>query len=525
MASLLVAAAARGAKRPRGKMATQRKRPSSSQPRPAAATPVAADDGDEVAVPGGVVDARRIERLTADLPLAPRGKSVVYWMARDMRVQDNWALLHARDIAAASGGRLHVVFCLVPKFLEGTMRHADFMLKGLQEVETELKELNIPFELLQVAYGGHGKAMVAYCRKHNIGTVVCDMSPLRVVKAWQQPASEALGAAGVCCLRVDAHNIVPVWQASNKQEVGARTIRSKITIQYGEFFTEIPKLKPVSGQKAGPKVDWDKAYASLEMDKSVKPVEDLFPPGGKAARRQLAGFCKDRLKIFAKDRNDPTKDAQSGLGPYLRFGQISAQRCALEARRAAEKDTSLQEGCDSFLEESIIRRELSDNFCWYQPHYDSLKGAAGWAQETLQKHAKDKREYLYTPKQFEEADTHDDLWNAAQLQMVREGKMHGFLRMYWAKKILEWSPTPEEALKTGIRLNDRYSLDGRDPNGYVGVMWSICGIHDMGWAERKVFGKIRFMNYAGCKRKFNVPEFVARYTEPAQPVKKRPRRA
>ncbi|CAK9015423.1 unnamed protein product [Durusdinium trenchii] len=166
---------------------------------------------------------------------------------------------------------------------------------------------------------------------------------------------------------------------------------------------------------------------------------------------------------------------------------------------------------EAFIEESVVRRELSDNFCFYNDKYDSLEGAAAWAQQTLKDHAKDKREHLYTMEELEGGKTHDDLWNASQQQMVQEGKMHGFLRMYWAKKILEWSPSPKEALQRSIELNDRYELDGRDPNGYVGCMWSICGVHDMGWKERPVFGKIRFMNYAGCKRKFNVPAFVAKY--------------
>lgn len=190
----------------------------------------------------------------------------------------------------------------------------------------------------------------------------------------------------------------------------------------------------------------------------------------------------------------------------------------------------------AYLEEAIVRRELSDNFCFYNEHYDSLKGCTNWAQKTLDDHRKDKREYLYSLEEFENAKTYDDLWNSAQIQLTKDGKMHGFLRMYWAKKILEWSDTPENALKTAIYLNDKYSLDGRDPNGYVGecqndfsihnrlteinlrcfycpsgCMWSIGGVHDQGWGERAIFGKIRFMNYQGCKRKFDVNAFVARF--------------
>lgn len=199
------------------------------------------------------------------------------------------------------------------------------------------------------------------------------------------------------------------------------------------------------------------------------------------------------------------------------------QRCALAAQTCGKQSAATKKASESFIEELVVRRELADNFCFYNDRYDQLEGCSEWAQVSLQKHAKDKREYIYSLDELQQGKTHDDLWNAAQLQMVREGKMHGFLRMYWAKKILEWSPTPKEALRRAIYLNDRYELDGRDPNGYVGCMWSIGGIHDMGWTERPIFGKIRFMNYAGCKRKFNIPSLVARYpeeTENKKPAKR-----
>jgi len=263
------------------------------------------------------------------------------------------------------------------------------------------------------------------------------------------------------------------------------------------------------------------------VDRTVMPVAG-FTPGSKAAHVKLHEFIQNRLAVFADKRNDPNVDALSGLSPYMHFGQISAQRCALTVRKADENPpagaskAAIGKGCESFLEESIVRRELSDNFCWFQPKYDSLEGAAGWAQETLATHQVDKREYVYSESDLETGKTHDDLWNSAQMQMVKEGKMHGFLRMYWAKKILEWTASPEEALRIAIRFNDRYELDGRDPNGYVGCMWSICGIHDMGWTERPIFGKIRFMNYAGCKRKFNVAGFVKKYQPEANDASKEP---
>jgi deoxyribodipyrimidine photo-lyase len=208
-------------------------------------------------------------------------------------------------------------------------------------------------------------------------------------------------------------------------------------------------------------------------------------------------------------RNDPTQNGQSQLSPYLHFGQLSAQRVALEvvgrnAPPAAE---------EAFLEELIVRRELADNFCFYNASYDSFKGFPRWAQVTLHDHRKDPRAYSYTLKELENARTHDDLWNAAQTEMIVKGKMHGYLRMYWAKKILEWAENPEQALRTALYLNDKYELDGRDPNGYAGIAWSIGGVHDRPWKERGIFGKIRYMSYQGMNSKFNITGYIKKVIE------------
>lgn len=297
-------------------------------------------------------------------------------------------------------------------------------------------------------------------------------------------------------------------------EYSAKTIRAKIHRLLPEYFVEFPEIaksdcKWVSGDP--PAVDWDELLAELLREGSEVPEIGWCRPGEEAAMEVLmgskGGFLTGRLANYSSDRNDPTKSkALSCLSPYLHFGQISAQRCALEARKLKK---SYPQAVDTFLEELIVRRELADNFCYYQPHYDSLLGAWDWARRTLMDHAADEREHIYTRDELEKAKTADPLWNASQLEMVHHGKMHGFMRMYWAKKILEWTSGPEEALAIAIYLNDKYEIDGRDPNGYVGCMWSICGVHDQGWKERAVFGKIRYMNYAGCKRKFNVDGYIA----------------
>ncbi|KAH8370648.1 hypothetical protein KR093_004427, partial [Drosophila rubida] len=449
---------------------------------------------------------KRIRMLSAENDVKePCKGGVVYWMSRDGRVQDNWAFLFAQRLALKVELPLSVVFCLVPKFLNATLRHYKFMMGGLQEVEQECRKLNVAFHLL---LGPAVERLPEFVIAQDIGAVVCDFAPLRLPRQWVTDVGKAL-PKNVPFAQVDAHNIVPLWVASEKQEYAARTIRNKINSKLDEFLTEFPPLiKHPHGKASLVKtVDWAAAQQLLTCDMSVDEVE-WAKPGYKAACRQLYEFCTHRLRYFDEKRNDPMSDALSGLSPWLHFGQISAQRCILEVKRYAGKHKA---SAAAFCEETIVRRELADNFCYYNEHYDSLKGLNDWAYQSLDAHRKDKRSPCYTLEELEQSRTYDDLWNSAQLQLVNEGKMHGFLRMYWAKKILEWTATPEQALEYSILLNDKYSLDGRDPNGYVGCMWSIGGVHDQGWKERAIFGKIRYMNYQGCKRKFDVKAFVMRY--------------
>jgi deoxyribodipyrimidine photo-lyase len=296
--------------------------------------------------------------------------------------------------------------------------------------------------------------------------------------------------------------------ASPKQEYGAYTLRPKINRLLSDFLEDFPALKkhPFFWKEAERETDWTTLNANLKADPGLAPAIKM-PSGAKAAREALKSFAGKGLAYYIVDRNDPVKDGQSNLSPYLHFGHIAAQRVALEIRKsAAPADCKA-----AFLEELIIRRELSDNYCFYNPGYDRVDGFPGWARATLDRHRGDPRDALYSLEQFELGETHDNLWNAAQLEMVRTGKMHGYLRMYWAKKILEWTESPEEALKTAIILNDRYELDGRDPNGYTGIAWSIGGVHDRAWGERNVFGKIRYMSYNGCKSKFNVEAYIRKH--------------
>ncbi|BDQ03994.1 deoxyribodipyrimidine photo-lyase [Ignavibacterium sp.] len=426
---------------------------------------------------------------------------IVYWMSRDQRVHDNWALIFSQQLALERQKPLLVLFNLVPNFLEATIRQYGFMLKGIEQLEVELKKYKIPFVL---SLGNPEKEIPDFLKRINAAILVSDFDPLRIKRIWKRDVAKKIS---IPFYEVDAHNIVPCLYVSNKVEFGAYTIRPKIHKALPEFLDEFPKLKVMKNHELNyESIDWSKAEKSLNINLDVKEIDWLIP-GEANAQKVLKDFLENIFDNYAEDRNDPNKNALSNLSPYLHFGQISAQRIALTVEQFYGNHPSAQ----SFLEELIVRRELSDNFCYFNPKYDSFDGFPDWAKNTLNEHRKDKREFVYSLEDFEQAKTHEDLWNAAQLEMVKTGKMHGYMRMYWAKKILEWSKSPEDALKIAIYLNDKYELDGRDPNGYVGCAWSVGGVHDRAWTERPVFGKIRYMNLNGAKRKFDVDSYIKKF--------------
>ena len=438
-----------------------------------------------------MVDPKRA-RILSEHPF--QAGPVVYWMSRDQRVNDNWALLYAQELATRRAAPLAAVFCLAPRFLESGSRQYNFMLAGLKEVEQSLSRLGIAFRLL---YGDPGVEITQFLEDCGAGALVSDFSPLRISRGWKNAVAAQIT---IPFHEVDAHNVIPCWHASVKQEWAAYTFRPKVHRLLGEFLIDFPPLKRQKIRWPGEmENDWKRAEASIEAE-SVADANWLVP-GEAAARAVLDEFLSRKLSGYDEYRNDPTKDGQSNLSPYLHLGQISAQRAALQAL-SGPTDAS------AFLEELVVRRELADNFCCYNPEYDSVNSFPDWAKETLRVHQNDRREYIYSLKELERAETHDDLWNASQKEMLCRGKMHGYLRMYWAKKILEWSESTADALHAAIYLNDRYELDGRDPNGFTSIAWSIGGLHDRAWKEREVFGKVRYMSYNGLRSKFNVPAYI-----------------
>ncbi|MCG8699018.1 MAG: deoxyribodipyrimidine photo-lyase [Bacteroidales bacterium] len=424
--------------------------------------------------------------------------AVVYWMYRDQRVNDNWALLYAIEQAQIRNTHVVVIFSLINKDEHLNARHSTFLLEGLKEVEHKLKSLNIPFLLV---VGDPSETLIPFITDLNTACVVTEFSPLKEKQQWTKNLAQNLFFEVV---EVDTHNIVPCWIASKKEEFNAFHLRNKLNPIIEEFLEPFP-VTPMQNENPmkDHQIKWEAMHLVLKSSEDVAAV-DWLKPGEQNALHLMHHFIDNNLGKYEEKRNDPLASAQSNLSTNLNYGHISSQRIAMELLKNYPDDANRR----AFLEQLITRKELSDNFCYYNSNYDSFEGLQPWAKKTLNEHRNDEREFEYSLEEFEQGHTHDDLWNAAQIQLNETGQMHGYLRMFWAKKILEWSPNPETAIYIAVYLNDKYALDGRDPNGYAGIMWSIGGVHDRAWKERPVIGKIRILNTIGCKRKFDVYRYI-----------------
>jgi len=448
-------------------------------------------------------------------------------MSRDQRVEGNHALIAAQKHAVEMKLPLAVVFCLYPKSGNRAREHYDFMLKGLFEVESTLNKLSIPFMLVM---GSPAKTILSVINHTSPTAIYFDYSPLRGPKKLQ---SEIASSSEVSCFMVDTHNIVPVWVASDKREVGAYTMRPKLHKLFGLYLSESDEVIKHPHPWPGPIQTMNDLYDKIQSVIEKIPSNGTkisFVPGSEAAKYHLEQFIKNKLESYAVDRNDPSTGSQSDLSPYLHFGQISSLQVALRLREVAiengtdlhyltsakmpqpeEAKKNISNGIDSLIEEMVVRKELADNYCHHCTDYDNINAAPEWAKKSLDSHRSDKRDYIYSFKELEQSKTHDEAWNAAQKQLTKKGKMHGYMRMYWAKKVLEWTESPEQAIEFLVRLNDFYSIDGGDPNGYAGILWSVAGVHDRPWFDRPVFGVIRYMNYEGLKRKFNIEAYCKQH--------------
>ncbi|MDG5814588.1 deoxyribodipyrimidine photo-lyase [Chitinispirillales bacterium ANBcel5] len=442
-----------------------------------------------------MVQSERVTNLNAN-PLT-KGKYVLYWMQQSQRVDYNHALEFAAEMANKSNVALVVFFAITPSFPEANLRHYYFMLSGIAEIYRALQARGIQF----VVRIGDPIAGVVAMAKESV-MLVTDCGYTSIQRSWRRDVAKRIDRT---MIQVESDVVVPVTTASEKEEVGARTIRSKINRHLHDFLTPL-KTVMVSRDSLNFKFDTVNVEDISGIIKRIKPDESVtevkWIRGGSAqAHRTLEFFLEKRLSGFAKERNDPSKNHLSNLSPYLHFGQISPVYVAIEVAKRKSPDS------DAFIEEMVIRRELSCNFTYYNKRYDRFDSIPEWAKNSLSKHDKDKRPQSYSLKTLEEAKTHDPYWNAAQLEMVYLGKMHGYMRMYWGKKIIEWTNNPQLAFKRALYLNNKYSLDGRDPNSFTGIAWCF-GKHDRAWAQRAVFGKVRYMNDNGLKRKFDMDQYI-----------------
>jgi deoxyribodipyrimidine photo-lyase len=439
------------------------------------------------------VTTRQRMRPIRDRPY--EGGVVVYWMHRDHRADDNWALLYAAEMANATDSSLCVAFCLAPDFLDSTLRQYSFMVRGLEEQERRFKELGMGFCLLE---GYPEVEFPTFLHRLQAGLLVTDFNPLRITNAGVRRVA---GEIDIPVHEVDAHNIVPCWTTANYRIQTYATFRKRITPLLIEFLTDLPTTsrmkRPWEAEQVP--IEWQGALERTQVDRSVGEIQWL-EPGEKAGKAALAQFLKDRLVEYPERSMNPVENRQSDLSPYIHFGQLSAQRVALEVRRSDAPEESKAK----YLDNLIVKRELSENFCLHTHEYDTTGAFPRWARASLNGHRSDPREHLYTLQELERAQSYDPLWNAAQTELVKRGKIHGSLRQYWAEKILEWTRSPEEAFAFAVRLNDRYGLDGCDPSGYSGIAMVIGGLYGKPWRPKEVLGKVQRLTYTGERLRYDV---------------------
>jgi deoxyribodipyrimidine photo-lyase len=352
---------------------------------------------------------------------------------------------------------------------------------------------------------GH-PADVAIAAGRKASLIVCDRGYLRHQRQWRKVVARDTGCRVV---QVESDVVVPLEVVSQKAEYAARTIRPKIHKHLSHYLVE---LKPTRIKKSSLQLrvkgielsDVEAVLKKMSLNRSIAPVSHFFKGGTSRARKIFADFLRQRFKNYVENRNQPQTDDVSHMSKYLHFGQISPLYLALQILKTGK---GFKDAREAFIEELVVRRELAMNFVYFTPNYDSYQCLPNWAQKTLGEHKKDRREYRYTRRQLENAQTHDEYWNAAMREMTSTGFMHNYMRMYWGKKILEWSSSPEQAFKTTLAINNKYFLDGRDANSYTGVAW-VFGVHDRAWSERPIFGKIRYMAASGLERKCDIQGYV-----------------
>jgi len=457
-------------------------------------------------VPTRLIEDERI-RVLKDTP-AGEGGYVLYWMQQSQRAEDNPALEHAVRRANELGVPVLVGFGVMDGYPEVNLRHYRFMLEGLEEVAGALARRDIPFVL---AHGDPDDVAVELAA--GAALVVCDRGYLRHQKAWRRSVVRRVSCR---VEQVEADVVVPLELYTDKRQYAARTIRPRIHRHLDDFLVEL-RTTPLDADAGGLDAaavgaelaeldpsDPSGTLARLDIDRSVPAVSCFFQGGTTRAKTRLRRLLDDGMDVYDDHRNQPHTDDTSHLSPYLHFGQVSPVWATGAVRTSGAGTTEARE---SFVEELVVRRELAMNFVHFEPEYDEYGMLPGWAKETLDDHRDDDREHVYSLEELECARTHDDWWNAAQREMRYTGYMHNYMRMYWGKQILAWSPTPEEAYRRTLHLNNKYFLDGRDPASFANVGW-LFGLHDRAWQERDVFGKVRILTPGGLRRKTDPDAYV-----------------
>jgi len=445
------------------------------------------------------IQPERIDDLNG-LPMIS-GSYVLYWMQQSQRAEWNHALEFAVEQANRLGQPLLVAFGLIPDYPEANLRHYAFMLEGLKETQAALHERGIK---MLVRLGNPPD--VASGLGEDASLIVCDRGYLGHQKQWRQKVAKS---AQCKVIQVESDVVVPVDAASSKTEYAARTIRPKINRLLPDYLALVESIRPIQSS-----LDMDvdgidlsdskEVVKRLEVAREVGSVSELFKGGTSEAKRRFQDFLNTSLESYDANSNQPQTDDISHISMYLHFGQVSPLWLADEVVNCK---TAPQSAKDAFLEQLIVRRELAMNFVNFTPNYDTFDCLPDWARKTLAKHSRDPREAIYDVERLDAAQTHDTYWNAAMTEMKVTGFMHNYMRMYWGKKILEWSETPRQAFDTALHLNNKYFLDGRDANSFTGVAW-LFGMHDRPWKERPIFGMVRYMSASGLKRKCDIAGYV-----------------
>jgi deoxyribodipyrimidine photo-lyase len=438
---------------------------------------------------------------------ASGGQYVLYWMQASQREDTNHALEFAIGEANARNLPVLVYFGLTADYPEANLRHYSFMLEGLAETRARLEERGVGM-IIRAEPPPAGAVRLS----RRAALLVVDRGYLRHQRAWRREAAEW---APCPVIRVETDAVVPVEEALGYEAYSAAVLRPKIQKLLPRYLAPLRKRR-VKKRFRAPGLDSldlvnpSAVLARLPIDRSVGPANGAAG-GTSRARRRLAAFLRKGLDRYADDRSNPDLEAGSGLSAYLHFGQISPLAVALAVGRTPHR------GSEAFLEQLIVRRELSLNFVYYNSRYDRFEGLPAWSRRTLLAEARKRAKPVYSAAELEAARTHDPYWNAAQREMVCLGRMHGTMRMYWGKKLLEWSSSPEAAFRLALRLNNKYQLDGRDPNGYAGVAWCF-GKHDRPWPAQPGFGQVRSMKASGLDRKYNLPAYVRRVERVCAPT-------